>query len=62
MFEEAIQMNRLIKNSLLGQCVVKRMKFEGPANPMEIPDPPEDGSEPMPIDEELKAEQFKSYD
>ena len=29
---------------------------------MEIPPPPEDGSEPEPIDEEQKAKEFKFYD
>lgn len=42
--------------------MVKRLKFEGPVNPMDLPPPPEDGSEPLPIDEDLKAQQFKFYD
>jgi hypothetical protein len=28
---------------------------------MDIPTPPEDGSEPLPIDEERKAAEFKFY-
>ena len=42
--------------------MVKRLKFEGPANPMDLPTPPEDGSEPPPVDEELKAAQLKMYE
>ena len=65
-FEELLQINRMLKKQPLGselrQCIVKRLKFEGPANPMDLPTPPEDGSEPPPIDEELKATQFKLYD
>ena len=41
---------------------MKRFKFEGPAKPMDIPPPPEDGSEPLPIDEERKKEEFGMYD
>jgi hypothetical protein len=29
---------------------------------MDLPTPPEDGSEPPPIDEERKASEFKLYD
>lgn len=65
-FEDVIKINRILKNQALGselrQCVVKRLKFEGPANPMDLPTPPEDGSEPPPVDEELKAAQFKMYE
>ena len=65
-FNDVVQINRLFKKQPLGselrQCMVKRLKFEGPVNPMEIPPPPEDGSDPLPIDEELKANQFKYYD
>ena len=35
--------------------------FNGPEDPMEILPPPEDGSEPEPIDEERKAKEFKYY-
>ena len=38
------------------------MPFEGPANPMEIPELPEDGSEPPEIDEERKVAEFAQYD
>lgn len=38
------------------------MKFTGPADPMTIPPPPEDGSEPLPIDEERKQAEFQMYD
>lgn len=43
-------------------CVVERLKFQGPVDPMDLPVPPEDGSEPPPIDEERKAKEFKFYD
>lgn len=65
-FNDVIQINRMLKKQSLGSelrhCVVKRLKFEGPANPMDLPTPPEDGSEPPPVDEELKAAQFKMYE
>ena len=65
-FTDVVQINRLFKKQALGselrQCMVKRLKFEGPTSPMDIPTPPEDGSEPPPVDEELKATQFKMYD
>jgi len=38
------------------------MKFQAPKDPMDIPAPPEDGSEPPPIDEERKAAEWKMYD
>lgn len=41
---------------------MQRLKFEGPRDPMDIPTPPEDGSEPPAIDEERKAAEFKLYD
>ena len=41
--------------------VVKRLKFTGPADPMNIPDAPEDGSEAPAIDEERKTTEFKTY-
>lgn len=65
-FDDVIKINRMLKKQALGselrQCVVKRLKFEGPAKPMDLPTPPEDGSEPPPVDEELKATQFKMYE
>lgn len=65
-FNDVVQINRMLKKQPLGselrQCVVKRLKFEGPASPMDLPTPPEDGSEPPPVDEELKAAQFKMYE
>lgn len=45
--------------------MVERLKFEGPADPIDLPPPPEEGQEPPPVDEEferLKAPQFKLYD
>jgi len=65
-FEELFQINRLLKKqpsgSVLRSCIVERMKFQGPADPMDLPVPPEDGSEPPAIDEERKAKEFKFYD
>lgn len=65
-FENVIQINRFLKKQPIGSaarnCLVERIKFESPADPMEIPTPPEDGSEPEPIDEERKATEFKFYD
>jgi len=46
----------------LRSCIVERLKFKGPADPMDLPVPPEDGSEPTPVDEERKAKEFKFYD
>lgn len=61
-FENLVQMNCLVKKQAAEcaarNCIVQRLKFEGPADPMEIPPPPEDGSEPLPIDEERKAAEF----
>ena len=34
----------------------------GPNDPMYLPPIPEDGSEPEPFDEELKAREFKYYE
>lgn len=66
-FNQIIEMNRTLKklqgtseNQVAVQ--VERMKFHGPKDPMDIPPPPEDGSEPLPIDEERKAEEWKMYD
>jgi hypothetical protein len=50
------------EGSLLRHCDVQRIKFEGPSDPMDLPTPPEDGSEPPAIDEERKAAEFKLYD
>ena len=59
-------MNRILKKQPLGsaarECIVERVKFVGPNDPMYIPPVPEDGSEPEPIDEELKTREFKYYD
>jgi hypothetical protein len=65
-FDNVVNINRFLKKLPIGSnarnCIVERVKFEGPSNPMEILPPPEDGSEPEPIDEELKAKEFKFYD
>lgn len=65
-FENVVGINRLLKKQPIGSaarnCIVERIRFEGPADPMDIPTPPEDGSEPEPIDEEQKAKEFKFYD
>jgi hypothetical protein len=58
---EIIAINRILKSITGCQCIVKRIKFYGPDDPMEILPPPEDGSEPEPIDEERKAKEFKLY-
>jgi len=66
-FNEAIGINRVLKglhekSEHQGTaCYVERIKFAGPADPMDMPAPPEDGSEPPPIDEERKANEFKMY-
>ena len=66
-FNEIIEMNRVLKgikgtleNRVASKC--QRLKFAGPKDPMEIPPPPEDGSEPPAIDEERKVAEFKLYD
>jgi len=66
-FNEIVEMNRTLKklqgtaeNQVAVQ--VERMKFDAPKDPMDIPAPPEDGSEPPPIDEERKAAEWKMYD
>lgn len=60
-------MNRVLKgikgtleNRVASKC--QRLKFLGLKDPMDIPSPPEDGSEPPAIDEERKAKEFKLYD
>jgi hypothetical protein len=54
-FENCIEINRILKKQPIGsaarECIVERMKFVGPDDPMYIPPTPEDGSEPEPIDE-----------
>ena len=62
-YEQLIGMNRLIKK----QCpesnfIVKRIKFNTLENPMDIPEPAEEGGEPPAVDEERKAKEFKQYD
>lgn len=49
------------KTNSKSNFVVKRLKFSGPANPMDIPEPLEEGGEPPAIDEERKAAEFKYY-
>ena len=68
-FEELVLINRIMRNqprdSDLRQCTVERLQFEGPAKPLDLPPPPEEGQEPPPLDEEveqLKVSQFKLYD
>ena len=65
-FDEIVEINRIVKKqpagSQLRHCDVQRLTFEGPADPMDLPTPPEDGSEPPAIDEERKAAEFKLYD
>jgi len=65
-FNEIVEINRIVKKqpegSQLRHCDVQRLKFEGPADPMDLPTPPEDGSEPPAIDEERKAAELKLYD
>ena len=64
--ENCVQINRIIKKQPIGsatrECIVERVKFVGPNDPMHIPPAPEDGSEPEPIDEELKNREFKYYE
>jgi hypothetical protein len=64
-FEEIVEINRMLKRqqhgSRLRHVDVQRIKFQGPADPMDLPVPPEDGSEPEPVDEERKAAEFKLY-
>ena len=64
--ENVVQMNRILKKQPLGsaarECIVERVKFVGPNDPMYIPPTPEDGSEPEPIDEEQKTREFKFYE
>jgi hypothetical protein len=49
-FEQLIAMNRLVKRA--GKSfIVKRAQFQGPASPMDIPEPTEDVPEPE-IDQE----------
>jgi hypothetical protein len=58
-FEDSVQVNKLLKHD---NFIMKRFKFEGPAKPMDIPLPPDDGSEPLPIDEDRKKEEYAMYD
>ena len=64
--ENCVQINRILKKQPIGsaarECLVERVKFVGPNDPMHIPPAPEDGSEPEPIDEELKNREFKYYE
>ena len=57
-FEELVQINRIMrrqpKTSDLRECVVERPKFEGPADPIDLLPPPEEGQEPPPVDEEFE--------
>lgn len=62
-YEHTIAINRLMKRaSCQANFVVKRLKFNGPADPMDIPEAPEEGGEPPAVDEERKAAEFKLYD
>ena len=65
-FENCVQINRILKKQPTGsaarECIVERIRFVGPNDPMYIPHVPEDGSEPEPVDEEKKAREFKFYD
>ena len=64
--ENVVQINRILKKQPQGsaarECIVERVKFVGPNDPMYIPPVPEDGSEPEPIDEEQKTREFRFYD
>ena len=64
--ENCVQINRILKKQPIGsaarECIVERVKFVGPNDPMDLPTPPEDGSEPEPVDEEQKTREFKFYE
>jgi hypothetical protein len=64
--ENCVKMNRILKRQPIGsnarQCIVERIKFVGPHDPMYIPPIPEDGSEPEPVDEERKTREQRYYD